>query len=307
MWRYDAGLHRRRYAGKQLILIGPLTIIPFPNNSADDLKKHLAEIYKQGITVVADVLRAAELRTLPALIDRMFAARELHPTQQEEAVQNFNMCGNLVNHDPFFEELCLRPAVYTIMQRLLGADTVLSTIAALEPRPGAKGDDGGEIQALHRDGLGAGVDVEGLEACQSIWLIDPMDPQNGATRFGIGTHRLAPPENTKNDDWVREQGQLLQMSLPAGCVVIFDARTMHAMSTNHSGRRRRTLACFYTKTGLPLMCDQRHYLAPEIQRRLSPQARVLLGLDLTQPVSACGKFYESGDPPEVIIVGHSHA
>ena len=159
--------------------------ITLPNNSADDLEKHLAEIYKQGITVVADVLSAAELRTLPALINRMFAVRELHPTQQEEAVQNFNMCGNLVNHDPFFEDLCLRPSVHTIMQRLLGADTVLSTIAALEPRAGVKGDDGGEIQALHRDGIGAGIDVEDVEACQSIWLIDPMDPQNGATRFGI--------------------------------------------------------------------------------------------------------------------------
>ena len=263
----------------------------------------MAEIYQHGITVVANVLSDTELRMLPTLIDRMFAVRELHPTQQEESVQKFNLCCNLVNHDPFFEDLCLRQAVYMIMQRLLGADTVLSTIAALEPRPGAEGDGGGEIQSLHRDGLGAGVDVKGLEGCQSLWLIDPMDPQNGATRFGIGTHRLPPPEGTTNDDWVRNEGRLLQMSLPAGCVVIYDARTMHAMSTNHSGRRRRALACFYTQSGLPLMCDQRYYLVPEIQRRVSSQARVLLGLDSTQPISACGKFYESDDPPKAIIVG----
>ncbi len=278
-------------------------IAPYQNNSADDLESHLAQIYEHGITVVSNVLSAAELRMLPALIDRVFDVRELHPTQPEERVRNFNMCCNLANHDPFFEELCLRPAVYGIMQQLLGNDVVLSTIAALEPRAGARGEDGGEVQPLHRDSAGARAEVKGLAGCQSLWLIDPMDPQNGATRFGIGTHRLEVPADTAGEDWVRDEGRLVQMNLPAGCVVVYDSRTLHAMSTNHSGRRRRALACFYSKSDLPLMCDQRHYLAPEIQRRVSPQARVLLGLDSTQPLSAFGKFYESGDLPEPIIAG----
>ena len=280
-----------------------MKIAPFPNNSAADLEAHLAEIYEYGITVVAHVLSPAELGVLPALIDRVFAIRELHPGQQDKSVQNFNMCSNLVNHDPFFEELCLRPAVYSIMQRLLGVDTVLSTIAALEPRAGARGEDGGQVQALHRDGLGGGVAVEGLEGCQSLWLIDPMDPQNGATRFGLGTHRLDVPAGTTNDDWVRDAGRHLQMSLPAGCAVVYDARTLHGMSTNHEGRRRRALACFYTKPELPRMCDQRYYLAPKIQRSLSPQARRLLGLDSSEPLSARGQFYPSGDLPEAVVVG----
>jgi hypothetical protein len=39
------------------------------------------------------------------------------------------------------------------------------------------------------------------------------------------------------------------------------------------------------------------------QPRVSPQARVLLGLDSPQPLSACGKFYQSGDLPEALIGG----
>ena len=280
-----------------------MSLAPFANESAADLENHLAEVGEYGITVVADVLSEDELCQLPAVIDRAMAVRELHPGQKAESVTSFNMCCNLVNHDPCFEELCLRPAVYSIMQRLLGADTVLSTIAALEPRPGAEGDGGGEVQSLHRDGLGAGVSVEGLQGCQSLWLIDSMDPRNGATRFGIGTHRLSAPDNTPLEDWVRDEGRLVQMSLPAGCVVIYDARTLHAMSTNHSGRRRRALACFYSQAGLPRMCDQRYYLAAEVQERVSAQARVLLGLDSPEPLSARGKFCEPGDMPAAFIVG----
>lgn len=278
-----------------------MSIAPFPNNSAAELERHVAEIDEYGLTVVSDVFSAAELRMLPALIDRMFAIRELHPGQRDVSVQNLNMCSNLVQHDPFFAELCLRPAVYSIMQHLLGADTVLSTIAALEPRAGATGTDGGQVQALHRDGLGGGVAVEGLQGCQSLWLIDPVDPQNGATRFGVGTHRLKIAADSGSEDWLRDEGRLLQLSLPAGCAIVYDARTLHAMSTNYSGRRRRALACFYTKSGLLRMCDQRYYLTPEIQQRVSAQARVLLGLDAPEPLSACGQFYESGDLPESFI------
>ena len=96
------------------------------------------------------------------------------------------------------------------------------------------------------------------------------------------------------EKWVKEEGRLVQFSLPAGCVVLYDARTLHAMSTNHAGRRRRALACFFTQAGLPRMCDQRYYLSRKIQAQVSPQARVMLGLDSPEPLSACGKFYTPG-------------
>ena len=59
-------------------------------------------------------------------------------------------------------------------------------------------------------------------------------------------------------------------------------------------RRRRALACFFTQAGLPRMCDQRYYLSRKIQAQVSPQARVMLGLDSPEPLSACGKFYQPG-------------
>ena len=151
---------------------------------------------------------------MPAVVDRALAARQLHPGQKPEHVVNYNMCANLISYEPIFAELCLHPAVYSLMQRLLGDDAVLSTIAALEPKPGATGRDGGEVQELHRDGLG-----QGRQGCQSLWLLDDMDPQNGATRFGIGTHKLDLPKDANIEEWVKKEGRLAQFSLPAGCVV----------------------------------------------------------------------------------------
>ena len=180
-----------------------MPVAPLPNNSDADLDAHLAQIDELGLTVIADVLGPDPLRTLPAAVDRAMAVRELHPGQNPEHVVNFNMCANLVNHAPVCAELCLHPAVYSLMQRLLGDDAVLSTIAALEPKPGATGRDGGEVQELHRDGLGQGLPVKGLQGCQSLWLLDDMDPQNGATRFGIGTHKLDLPKDANIEEWVK--------------------------------------------------------------------------------------------------------
>ena len=68
-----------------------MTIALRANNSPTDLEQHLAQIDEHGITVVAEVLSPAELRTLPALIDRVCAIRESHPLQEDAKVQNFNM------------------------------------------------------------------------------------------------------------------------------------------------------------------------------------------------------------------------
>ena len=271
-----------------------MPIVPFPNNSSADFEAHLAELAALGLTVVADVLGPDQLRELPTVVDRALAARQLHPGQKPEHVVNYNMCANLISYAPIFAELCLHPAVYSIVQRLLGTAVVLSTIAALEPKPGATDANGGEIQGLHRDGLGGGLPVAGLQGCQSLWLLDDMDPQNGATRFGVGTHKLDVPQDMDIEKWVKEEGRLVQFSLHAGCAVLYDAPTLHAMSTNHAGRRRRALACFFTQAGLPRMCDQRYYLSRKIQAQVSPQARVMLGLDSPEPLSACGKFYQPG-------------
>lgn len=53
------------------------------------------------------------------------------------------------------------------------------------------------------------------------------------------------------------------------------------MSNNLSGERRRALACFFTRSGLPQMCDQRVYLSSSVQRSIrDPAARRVLGLDI---------------------------
>lgn len=199
--------------------------------------------------------------------------RELHPGQQPDSVKYTNMCCNLVNHDhQLFAPLMMRPAVFSIVVSLLGEDALLSTAAALEPKPGALGPDGGHVQSLHRDGHSEllGADCE-IQALQTLWLLDDTTTQNGGTRFILRSHH-------------GDQSTLdapVQLCAPAGSVVVYDSRTLHGMSKNVSRERRRTLACFFTRSGLPQMCDQRLYLSHRVQRSVSRPARRLLGLDIS--------------------------
>lgn len=100
------------------------------------------------------------------------------------------MCCNLVNHNhELFAPLMLRPAVYSIVQALLGEDALLSTAAALEPRAAAVGPNGGHVQSLHRDGHSDKVSAdEEIQAMQTLWMLDDATPLNGSTRFVLRSH-----------------------------------------------------------------------------------------------------------------------
>jgi ectoine hydroxylase-related dioxygenase (phytanoyl-CoA dioxygenase family) len=259
-------------------MASPLTAVaamtPRPNETAEDLAAHTLALRTHGVSVVADVLGTEALSSLRSVVAELMAStRELHPGQQPQSVEYTNMCCNLVNHrHELFAPLMLRPAVHTIVRALLGDDALLSTAAALEPRAGAVGPDGGHVQSLHRDGHADEIQpVAKAQALQTLWLLDDIAPRNGGTRFLLRSHHgLAGTE-----------AEPVQLSAPVGSMVIYDSRTLHGMSNNLSGERRRALACFFTRYGLPQMCDQRVYLNPSVQRSVcDPAMRRVLGLDV---------------------------
>ena len=99
-----------------------------------------------------------------------------------------------------------------------------------------------------------------------------MNKANGATRLIPGSHKTdeLPPD---------DEGGVVYAEIPAGSVIITNAHILHGASANPSGRRRRVMHGYFTQSGLPQQLEQRKYLSPEVQARLSPIARQVLALD----------------------------
>jgi ectoine hydroxylase-related dioxygenase (phytanoyl-CoA dioxygenase family) len=117
-------------------------------------------------------------------------------------------------------------------------------------------------QNLHAD-WGSDRDGRG-HVLNSIWLLDDMNKENGATRLVPGSHKR--PHTDMQAFWdskARTAPDEIQVEEPAGSVIIYNALMWHGGGHNHSGARRRTLHGYFTAR-------------ERTAQRLSPAARWLL-------------------------------
>lgn len=229
----------------------------------EQVREWATQVEERGYTMVHGVLSEEELVFLRGTLDHVYA---IYDPEKDglQRVPGYHFSANLVNKNPFFETMFLRSPIYDIARLILGEDCILSSLNSFEPLK----DQGN--QGLHRDGPPR--PPEGTLALNSMWSVDGMDRDNGATRLipGSHLHAEAPPTD--------EQG-ILYAEAPPGSVVMTNAHILHAASANPSGRRRRVMHGYFTRRGREQQTEQRKFLSPEVQARLSPQARRVLTID----------------------------
>ena len=232
--------------------------------TADEvLQTHLQNLEENGFTIASNVLTEDELLFLRGVLDSIYATFDPERDGLRK-VEGYHFASNLVNKGSFFESIFLRSPVYDLACHLLGEDCILSSLNSLEPLKNQGN------QRLHRDG--SPVPDSGPIVANSLWAIDDMNRANGATRLIPGSHKTddSPPD---------DEAGVVYAEIPAGSVIITNAHILHGASANPSGHRRRVMHGYFTRSGLPQQLEQRKYLSPEVQARLSPLAREVLALD----------------------------
>ena len=226
-------------------------------------QNHIQNLEENGFTIAANVLTEDELRFLRGAIDSIYATYDPERDGLRK-VEGYRFASNLVNKGPFFESIFLRSPVYDLARHLLGEDCILSSLNSLEPLKNQGN------QGLHRDGPPA--PDTGPIAANSLWAVNDMSKANGATRLVPGSHKTdeAPPD---------DEASVVYAEVPAGSVIVINAHILHGASANPSGRRRRVMHGYFTRRGLSQQLEQKRYLSPEVQDRVSPLARNVLALD----------------------------
>ena len=232
--------------------------------TADEvLQNHIQNLDENGFTIVSDVLTEDELCFLRRALDDIYATYDPERDGLRK-VEGYHFASNLVNRGSFFESIFLRSPVYDLARHLLGEDCILSSLNSLEPLK----DQGN--QGLHRDGPFA--PDTGPIGANSLWAIDDMNKANGATRLVPGSHKT---DASPSDD----EAGVVYAEIPAGSVIVINAHILHGASANPSGHRRRVMHGYFTRRGLSQQLEQKKYLSPEVQARVSPLARNVLALD----------------------------
>ena len=145
----------------------------------------------------------------------------------------------------------------------------LHSLNAHDPLPGH-----GQ-QELHSDW--GGERGAGYHVVNSMWILDDMSADNGATRIVPGSHRFP---GAVGQEVLRPPGALPGRGpacrpRPARWA-IFNGSAWHSCTRNRSGAPRRLLHCAFIAREHRQQTGQREYLRPETGRRLTPLARYVL-------------------------------
>lgn len=137
---------------------------------------------------------------------------------------------------------------------------------------------GNRAQSLHRDQpeminlAGKGLEAE----VSTIWALNDLTLENGATRVVPGSHRWDPERRAKPEE-------VVQAVMPKGSVVIYLASTLHSGGENRSREKRWGLNIDYNLASLKQEENMFLSCPPEIAAKLPAELQALLGYTMPGP------------------------
>jgi len=239
------------------------------------------QLEEQGYLALPGLMSPQLLLALRQRVEELFAEEGAACGAEFKQEPGARRLANLVNKGRIFEDVIVTPEVLEGVAQVLGRQFKLSSLNVRSANPYSESD-----QPMHCDS-GATADHLGYSVCNSVWMLDDFTPENGATRMVPGSHlwrKLPPPEMYQ----AHPQQQLVTGK--AGTVVVMNAHMWHGGTANRTGEPRRAMHVYYTRYDKPQQQYQKRWLSPEVQARLSPEARRILALDdpLNDELSATG-------------------
>lgn len=229
-----------------------------------------ADLDHNGYTVFPNVIDAAWLAALRDAFEQITAEEGENAGKEVNQMAGVRRLADLVNKSEVFDRIYTHPLVLAAANYVIGRPFKVHSINGHDPLPGH-----GQ-QALHPDWGGERPDLTVFHVMNSLWLLDDISPENGATRIVPGSHRWPGGPRDQMSDLTAPHPQEVYVTAPAGSVLVFNSHAWHGSTTNRSQRMRRVYHCAFIAREHPQQTSQRQYLRPETAARLSPAARYLL-------------------------------
>lgn len=232
-------------------------------------QQHRAELDDQGFTIFYDVIDAAWLQALQDKFEALMEAEGDQAGIEVHQMPGIRRLADLVNKGDVFDQIYIHPIVLATAYQIIKRPFRLVSLNGHDPLSGH-----GQ-QSLHSDfsGLRDGVT---FHLTNSLWMLDDLTVENGATRVVPGSHRWAEKPGDQLDDLTAPHPAEAYITAPAGSVAVFNGQIWHGSTHNHSGRKRRVLHCAFAAREHKQQTDQRAYLRSETEARLSPEAHYIL-------------------------------
>ena len=197
------------------------------------------------------------------------ACKEFHQEQGTDRL------ANLIDKGREFRVMLNHLYVQAAIHHVLDGDVKLSSCNARFALPGCG------AQGLHTDGnfpesfSTTDQPMGTFNVCNSLWLLDDLSPENGATRIVPGSHRSFLGPAAIMDDICQEHPAEKSIRGHVGDVVVFNSHLWHAGSINTTQKTRRCIHGYFTRRAYPQQTDMRKWMRAETVAGLSAWERWL--------------------------------
>lgn len=178
---------------------------------------------------------------------------------------------NLIDRGPMFESLVTNPRLLAVVHELLGKDAKLAAFSAKTLMPGCgKG-------RLHVDypywAMDPGMPVEPALMMQVIWMMQPVNSENGGTWVAPGSTHYNEPVDIN-----RFKAEAVQVSGDAGDAFLSHGLLWHQTAINHSNEPRVAILINFSQLAIRPMREMGPF-SDEFLSGASPALKELLPLD----------------------------
>ncbi len=236
-------------------------------------EESIRQLDEQGFTILEGIIDPSWLASLRAVFEEICEAEGEEAGKEVAQVEGVRRLADLVNKGDVFDRVYLQPQLLAAVWHVIQRPFKLHSVNGHDPLPGH-----GQ-QGLHADWggeRGNGV----YHVVNSMWMLDDMTPDNGATRIVPGSHLTADCVQDVVKDTLAPHPDEVYLCAPAGSVGVFNSNAWHGCTHNHTeSAHRRLLHCAFIAREHAQQTDQRKYLRPETANRISPLAKYILDVE----------------------------
>ena len=231
-----------------------------------DLDRHLAEIDEQGYTVLVDAIDHRLCDELLDTLDRIVARDGIEPAGNRFEGGRTVRVYNLLAHGEVFTRVPVHDAVLPVVDGVLGADCLVSSLSSIDIRPGEV------AQPIHADDQLIPLPKPHPPiVCNTMWALTDFTEENGATRLVPGTHRADASPRSDVDH------ETIAATMSKGSVLVWPGSLWHGGGANRSDERRVGIAMNYCAGYVRQQENQQLGLDPALVATFEPRLQELVG------------------------------
>ena len=232
----------------------------------EELERLVTSIREQGYAIAPSIIPPELVAELRGAIDELMVELATPLGSNAFLGRHTRRIFNLLARRPAFRKVPDFSLTLPVVESLLDAECLLSSLTAIEMGPGQA------RQPLHCDDGSHGLPRPGPPyVVVALWALTDFTSENGGTHLVPGSHREARIPR-KGD-----APSTIQVEMPAGSVLFYDGSLWHGGGANRTGTCRLGIVANYCAGFLRQEECQLLAIPREDVRDFSPRLRRLVG------------------------------